>query len=88
MSTYEELCELYARANTRANERRRRAATVFAQAGDRIVRRLGVPEGAYGWRPAEFDSDDEAPPELLDDPHAASATVAAPAVSTNAARVS
>lgn len=33
-------------------------------------------------------ADDEAPPELLDDPHAASATVAAPAVSTNAARVS
>lgn len=67
MSTYEEFCELYARARARANERRQRCAAVLAQAGDRIVRRLGIPEGAHAWRPAESEPDESGAPGTLAD---------------------
>lgn len=58
MAAYQELCELYARARARANERRRRCAEVLAQAGERIVQHLGVPESAHGWRPVEGEPEE------------------------------
>jgi hypothetical protein len=67
VSTYEDLCALYQRARARANERRERAAGVCAQAGDRIVRRLGVPDGAYVWRPADAEPDESSAACVLAD---------------------
>ena len=58
MAAYQELCELYARARARANQRRQRCAVILEQVGERIVGRLGVPEGAHGWRPVESEPEE------------------------------
>lgn len=67
MSAYQELCELYARARARAEERRVRHAAVLEQVGAQIVKRLGVPEAAYGWQPLEGGPAEEGPGCTLPD---------------------
>jgi hypothetical protein len=59
VSAYQDLCERFARARERAQERRERFAAVFEQVRASIVNSLGVPEDAHEWCALEFESEPE-----------------------------
>ena len=69
MTTYEELCQRYAAARARAAERRDRVRALLLRVGERVVRRLGVPDTAHGWRNVETEeepAEGEEAPSLAD----------------------
>ncbi len=59
MSTYQDLCELFARARDRAQQRRQRFAAVFEEAGRAIVKHLGIPDDAHAWSPLDLEQEEE-----------------------------